>query len=183
MTNEVKLKKPIWKKWWFWLIAVFVIIIIVIRVTSEEIPTRQSQIAKYEAQMLQQLKSDPEKMERLRKTIESQKEVQEKSQVETTSNAFKLASLEIGHNNPPKSLIKAFDDLLGKLKKKCPQDNEVKIANYIFKGQKWVKEEGGGTVKLLDFGNALNESIPEEMAGVVNCAEISAALVVLITTE
>ena len=105
------------------------------------------------------------------------------TQTETPSEAFKLASLEIGHNNPPESLIKTFDDLLGKLKEKCPQDSENKIANYIFKGQKWIKEKGGGTVKLLGFGNALNESITEEMAGVVNCAEMTAALVVLMIAE
>lgn len=104
-------------------------------------------------------------------------------QIETPSEAFKLASLEIGHNNPSESLVKTFDDLLGKLKKKCPQDSENKIANYIFKGQKLIKEGGGGTVKLLDFGNALNESISEEMAGVVNCAEMAAVLVVLINAE
>lgn len=105
------------------------------------------------------------------------------TQIETPSEAFKLASLEIGHNNPPESSIKTFDDLLGKLEKKCPQDSENKIANYIFKGQKLIKEGGGGTVKLLDFGNALNESIPKEMTGVVNCAEMAAALVVLIIAE
>ena len=104
-------------------------------------------------------------------------------QVETASNAFKLASMEIGYNNPPESLVKTFDDLLEKLEKKCPQDSEVQIANYIFKGQKLIKEQGGGTVKLLDFGNALDESIPGEMAGVVNCAEIAATLIVLMTTK
>ncbi|TFB08171.1 hypothetical protein E3V08_05130 [Candidatus Atribacteria bacterium MT.SAG.1] len=93
-----------------------------------------------------------------------------------------MASLEIGYNNPSASLVKTFDDLLGKLEKKCPQDSESKIADYIFKGQKWVEKEGG-TITLLEFGNSLNESIPEEMIGVVNCAEIAATLVVLITTE
>ncbi len=29
MTDEIKPKKPIWKKWWFWLIAIFVIFIII----------------------------------------------------------------------------------------------------------------------------------------------------------
>jgi len=108
----------------------------------------------------------------------SQPTIQEE---EVESNAFMLASLEIGHNYPSESLVKTFDDLLEKLKKKCPQESEKKIANYIFKGQKLIKEGGGGTVKLLDFGNALNGSISEETIGVVSCAEMASALVVLMT--
>ena len=110
------------------------------------------------------------------------KSTQPTTQTETPSEAFMLASLEIGHNNPSASLVKTFDDLLGKLEEKCPQDSENEIANYIFKGQKLIKEKGG-TVTLLEFGNALNESIPEEMAGVVNCAEMAAVLVVLVIDE
>jgi len=104
-------------------------------------------------------------------------------QTETESSAYMLAALETGQNNPSVSAIKIFEELLVKLQRKCPDNSELEIANYIFKGQKLIKENGGGTMKLLDFGNALNESISDELAGVLSCAEVSAALITLIISE
>lgn len=104
------------------------------------------------------------------------------SQTETTSNAFKLASLEIGHNNPPKSLVNTFDSLLKKLTKKCSEEDETQIANYIFKTKKMVNEKGG-TITLLQAGNGIDKSIPEEATDVVSCAEVAAAFVVLLTSQ
>ena len=101
---------------------------------------------------------------------------------EEISNAFKLASLEIGNNNPSSSLVNTFDNLLKELTKKCPKEDETQIANYIFKTKKMINEKGR-TITLLQAGNGINESIPKEATGVVNCAEIAAAFVVLLTSQ
>lgn len=99
---------------------------------------------------------------------------------ENVSNAFMLASLETGDNNPSKSLIDKFDNLLDNLERKCPTESETQIANYIFKAKTMIEEEGE-TITLLQAGNYINKSIPEEAIGTVTCAEIAAALIVLST--
>lgn len=113
--------------------------------------------------------------------VENQQETSSTTE-EEISNAFKLASLEIGHNNPSGSLVNTFDNLLEELTKKCPEENETQIANYIFKTKKMINKKGE-TITLLQVGNGINESIPEEATGVVNCAEIAAAFVVLLTSQ
>lgn len=114
-------------------------------------------------------------------TVENKQENQSTTE-EEISNAFKLASLEIGHNNPSSSLVDTFDNLLKELTKKCPEENETQIANYIFKTKEMIDEKGG-TITLLQTGNGINESIPEEVTGIVNCAEIAAVFVVLLTSQ
>lgn len=108
--------------------------------------------------------------------------ISKSSQVADVSSAFKLASLEIEHNNPSSSLGDTFDSLLKELITKCPKEDETQIANYIFKTKKMI-EEKGGTVTLLQAGNGINESIPEEAIGTISCAEVAVALVVLSTTS
>ena len=101
---------------------------------------------------------------------------------EEMSTAFKLASIEIGHTNPSSVLAEEFESLLGELTRKCLEKSEEKIADYIVRGKEMTEEKGGKTT-LLEFGKAMDKSIPEDMAGVVNCAEIAAAIVVLSTQK
>jgi len=103
-------------------------------------------------------------------------------QKETVSTAFKLASIEVGHTSPPSVLVEQFENLLNKLTRKCSENNEERIADYIVNGKEMIEEKGGKTT-LLEFAKAMNESIPEDMAGVVSCAEVAAALVVLMTAK
>ncbi len=102
---------------------------------------------------------------------------------QTASTAFKLASLEIGHNDPSQDLVKQFDDILDKLEKKCPDEDRSLLGNYIFKAQTMIAEQKGENLSMITIGNALDESIPEETAGVVSCAEIMAVFVTLYNAQ
>lgn len=46
-TQLVRIKKPIWKKWWFWLIAIFVILIITSAGGGEKEATQLQETQKY----------------------------------------------------------------------------------------------------------------------------------------
>jgi len=94
------------------------------------------------------------------------------------SDAFKLASLEIGHNNPNQNLVSNFDSLLKQLAQKCTSETENQIADYIYKTQTMI-EDKGGNITLLEAATSINGSIPDEAVGVVTCAEIAAAFVTL----
>ena len=96
------------------------------------------------------------------------------------SNAFKLASLEIGYNDPSQELQDKFQSILTKLKLKCPNESEDDIANYIFKTKTMI-EDKGGQISLVESANAIDESLPTEAAGSVTCAEVAAAFVTLYT--
>jgi len=104
------------------------------------------------------------------------------SQVEEASNAFKLASLEIGHNNPPQSLIDVFDNYLSELATKCPSETKTQIAGYIFKTQEMINERGGD-ITLKGAAEGINGSLPDEASGTVSCAEVAAAFVTLVAPE
>jgi len=94
------------------------------------------------------------------------------------SNAFKLASLETGHNNPNQNLISDFDSLLKQLTQKCTSETEDQIADYIYKTKTMIADKGGN-ITLLEAANSINDSIPDEAVGVVTCAEVAAAFVTL----
>ncbi len=96
------------------------------------------------------------------------------------TNAYKLAYLEVG-SEPPQALIDKFDSLLKELDRKC-NENEDDIANYIFKGKKMI-EDKGNTITLLEMAESMDKSIPEEVVGVISCAEIASAVVVLVNGE
>ncbi len=101
------------------------------------------------------------------------------NQIENASEAFKLAAVETKINNPPQSLVSSFDSTLKKLAKKCPNETEKQIANYIYIGRNAIVVKGIN-MTFFDFASSLNESIPENNNGIIKCAEASAMFVVLI---
>jgi len=154
MTNPTIIKSPILKKWWFWVIVFFLIIIIFS--LNNDVQKENGNIQNNQSQTNQQ--------------------------TENYSNAFKLASVEIGYNNPPEELISKFDNLLKDLIRKCSEKDENQIANYIYKTKTMI-EEKGIEITFLQAGNGINGSIPEEAAGVMSCAEVASLFVVLTTSQ
>lgn len=95
------------------------------------------------------------------------------------SNAFKLAAMEVGHQAPSQSLIDDFDNLLNQLSKKCPNESEDKIANYLFVGREAIKKNFK-EITLLDYGIQIYKSIPDEAVGMIKCDETAALVAALI---
>ncbi len=106
--------------------------------------------------------------------------IKSSSKIETP--AFKLALLESGNNNPPQSLINDFDNLLNKLSIKCPTENIEAIAGYIFIAREKI-QEGLGPFTLLETGNGINNSIPEEAIGISTCSEVIAMFTALMLSK
>ena len=99
-----------------------------------------------------------------------------------SSVAFKLASIEIGNTNPPSSLVASFDNMLSRVKTKCPDKSKEQISDYIATAWEAIRKKGIN-ITLLEIGNDIDKSIPKEMAGYVKCEEIVAALIVLTTNK
>lgn len=93
-------------------------------------------------------------------------------------SAVKLASLEIGYNDPTQELVDKFQNLLNELSLKCPNESEEQLAGYIFIGRKTI-EEKLGSITLFAVGNGIKESIPDEAIGIISCAEVASAFVAL----
>lgn len=104
------------------------------------------------------------------------------TQTENASNSFKLASLEVGHNDPTQSLIDIFDSYLDSLEIKCPDEDETQIANYIFNTQEMINEKGG-SMTLQEAAEGIDGSIPEDASGMISCAEVATAFVILVTDQ
>jgi len=64
MTDEVKPKKPIWKKWWFWLIAIFVIFILIGASGGEKKEATPEQQLPQEQTQLQETSQTPQEKEK-----------------------------------------------------------------------------------------------------------------------
>ena len=77
--TEIKPKKPIWRKWWFWVIAIFVIIIIVAVISGNEEEGSQKQPA-------QQLTQQPTQQ------TQTQKSAQQPSEKEHQASWQKVKS-------------------------------------------------------------------------------------------
>ena len=97
---------------------------------------------------------------------------------EQASSAFKLASLEVGYNSPSSTLVNSFDQILTSLKRKCPTEDEEKIAGYIFTGKQLIEKQGQ-SVTLMQVAKGIDESLPDDLVGAMTCAEVSAAFVTL----
>ena len=97
---------------------------------------------------------------------------------EQASGAFKLASLEVGYNSPPQSLVSSFDQILTSLKGKCPKEDEDKIAGYIFTGKRLIEKQGQ-SITLMQVAKGIDQSLPDDLVGMMSCAEVSAAFVTL----
>ena len=97
---------------------------------------------------------------------------------DNSSYSFMLASLDTGHTNPSQYLVEDFEDLLRNLKRKCPNESESNISDYIVTVRDKIIEKGINE-SLFQIGTAMDNSIPEEAIGTIKCAEVAATLIVM----
>ncbi|MDD5688652.1 MAG: hypothetical protein PHQ76_00020 [Caldisericia bacterium] len=93
MTNEteIKSKKPIWKKWWLWLIAIFVIFIFIGAIGGEKKGTTpEQQLSQEQEQTHPQENSQTSPQE----VTSEQQLPQEQTQVQETSQTSQQATKE-----------------------------------------------------------------------------------------
>lgn len=111
--------------------------------------------------------------------LETQKEIIDDTQKSPEiSSAFKLASLEIGHNSPPQYLVDKFENILKSLNKKCPNETEDQIAEYVFKGKKMINDKGIA-ISFEEVLDGMDDSFPEYLSGSMKCSEVASMFVVL----
>jgi hypothetical protein len=94
---------------------------------------------------------------------------------------YLLASIDAGSPNVPDATIASYARYLDALEPKCTEPR-MRIADFVVVGVREVQDRTGRHMTHLSFLQALNESIPTSIAkqGGTNCAEIAAALVLLI---
>ncbi len=114
--------------------------------------------------------------------VENDLRVVQKQKVKVMSTAEKLASLEIGHNSPPKDLVNKFDLLLNETASKCPENSKEEIGNFAFKIHEIIQEKGKN-ISFYDSLQGINGSIPKDAAGIVSCTEIGSAFITLYLSQ
>ncbi len=80
----------------------------------------------------------------------------------------KLASIEDGSQMVHQSDIDTWKTILDRLSGKCSQDTRKKVANLILTSHKLLKDRGKD-MKLRDAARILDESIPPEGSGLLDC--------------
>lgn len=100
------------------------------------------------------------------------------TQPKDPSPAFMLASIHIGHNSPGATTVDSFETLLNALRIQCPNESKKQIAEYLFISYENIREMT--PVTLLEVGEAINGSFPDEITYTFSCAEVAAAFTTLI---
>jgi len=114
MTGEIKQEKPIWRKWWFWIIAIFVIIIIASG-KGEKKETKPEVI-----QPSQQEITQP-----------PQKEIQPASEVEKEENKEGIQKLPIQKRLNYEIVVSYQDLLIGKNIYVKPPYSEQDLTEFL----------------------------------------------------
>ena len=80
----------------------------------------------------------------------------------------KLASIEKGGYVVRQSDINTWEAILNRLDFKCSQDTREMVGNLILTSQKMLKDRGK-EMKLRDVARILDESIPHQGTGLLDC--------------